>query len=62
MRIGFFGDVSNTIRLLSSVVLMELCLGADTGFTAAAMDSYQHFTRTRLSAWRICQPTESKSD
>ena len=36
MRIGFFGDVSNTIRLLSSVVLMELCLGADTGFTTAA--------------------------
>jgi hypothetical protein len=36
MRIGFFGGVSNTIRLLSSVVLMELCLGADTGFTAAA--------------------------
>ena len=31
MRIGFFGGVSNTIRLLSSVALMELCLGADTG-------------------------------
>ena len=28
----------------------------------SSMDSYQHFTRTRLSAWRICQPTESKSD
>ena len=45
-----FWRVSNTIRLLSSVVLMELCLGADTGFTAAATDSYQHFTRRRLSA------------
>lgn len=41
MWIGFLGGVSNTIRFLSSVVLMELRLGADTTPRKRAVDRIQ---------------------